>query len=266
MAPPSDPYPAAALTTAVVQRAASVFDVNFVFGFVGGSFAHGRARPTSDVDVFVCLAEPDHPTERGYATWLRDLHADLGRDFEHCGEIVDRRTLDQLITTGERTMIATPQMPETACYQCDCMLSSFRKADVVLKFLVDPKVAVAGDTAELSRLQDRAAGYFAAWDHPRVQRHKGELRLTDPARRARLERWTGRLSTGDWAETPVGIGLDRWFRALPPPSARVVRPSVPTPSLPVTRCPLEAVGSSGPVLDTIRWQCLADENWEESTS
>ena len=249
-----------ALARAASELARASFTTNLRLGYVGGSYATGRARPDSDVDVFVVLHQPDRPAERRFAERLKAFHERAGLRFEHCGELFDEQTLDQLLGMTERLAARLPALHHLACYQADCLLSVFRKGDVVFKFLADPKTCVVGDAVYLAALERRARRYFARFPMRRVQQYKDQLTLpAGTPEAALLRRFKARLAGPGWADTPVGIGLERWFRREPAASLlggdplslhldQRLRWTCPLPTLP-----------AGQATAVVRWQCLAHQ-------
>lgn len=241
-----------------VDLASRFFARNLALAFVGGSYARATQTSTSDIDVFVLLHRSDRAAERSFAEELRGLHLDAGLDFDHCGEIFDTATLDALLAFTEQALAAAPALQRSACYQADCPLSVFRKGDVVYKFLADPKIQIHDPHHLIPTLEERAAAYFARWPIPRVQEHKKHLTLPPGSEQSRLtELWTSRAADRDWTDTPVGIGLDRWFGTKLQTRARRL-PSVPITTAPdgsPRRCPLPLI--DGPARNAFAAQCLA---------
>lgn len=241
-----------------VRLASDHFAENLAFAFVGGSYARGTHQATSDIDVFALLHRSDHVAERAFAENLRSLHHDAGLHFDHCGEIFDVVTLDTLLVFTEQALAAAPALQRSACYQADCPLSVFRKGDVVFKFLADPKIYIDDPQHLIPALEERALAYFTHWPMPRVQEYKNRLALPTESEQSRLiGLWGGREAGQDWTDTPVGIGLDRWFgstlqeraRRLPPHSVTA------TPGGSLRCCPLPF--AAGPARAAFAAQCLA---------
>lgn len=203
---------AAQATAAASNAVVEVFGDNLLCSFIGGSYARGTHKPTSDIDLFIITARSDHDQERHFAERLRALHLLAGLDFDHCGEILTVDTLNDLLAFTETCIAAAPAIQRSACYLADCPLSVFRKGDVVFKFLGDPKTGVHDPARMLPALEARAAAYFSTWPMPRIQDHKGRLRLPPGSPQHQLSNlWQSRAATSAWTETPVGIGLERWF-------------------------------------------------------
>ncbi|WP_326768784.1 nucleotidyltransferase domain-containing protein [Streptomyces sp. NBC_01591] len=199
----------AALAVALAEER---FADNLALAFVGGSYARGTNRATSDIDVFVLLHRSDHGAEREFAEDLQALHLKAGLQFDHCGELFDVATIETLLAFTEQALTAAPALQQAACYKADCSLSIFRKGDVVFKFLADPKIHVVDPASLLSGLEMRAAGYFERWPMPRVQEFKKYLALPPGSQQERAAlTWRQLEGTSDWVDTPVGIGLERWF-------------------------------------------------------
>ncbi|WP_030458508.1 nucleotidyltransferase domain-containing protein [Kitasatospora sp. NRRL B-11411] len=243
---------------AASRATAEIFGDDLLCSFVGGSYARGSNKPTSDIDLFVVTARSNHGRERLLAERLRDLHLAAGLDFDHCGEILTLDTLDTLLAFTEHCIAAVPAIQRSACYLADCPLSVFRKGDVVFKFLADPKTAVHDPAGLLPALEARAAAYFSAWPMPRIQPHKGLLRLPSGSPQQQLaDLWRNRDSADDWTDTPVGIGLERWFGTELPARSEALRPAGPVTVAPPdgTTCPLPAAGTT--LAQLLAAQCLA---------
>ncbi|MFC9965190.1 nucleotidyltransferase domain-containing protein [Nocardia ignorata] len=195
-----------------VRLAQMSFGDNLLAAWVGGSYARGTAKPTSDVDTVVILAEPDHDAECRFAEQFRDLHRTAGLKFDHVGEVFDLATLRGLLDFTESCVAAVPAIQQSACYLADCPMSVFRKGDVVFKMLEEPKIFVHDPGMVVDELTARAVDYFQRWPMPRIQPHKNELSLPAGSRAAALaEAWSRRADTDDWVDTPVGVSLHRWF-------------------------------------------------------
>lgn len=245
-----------------VRLATSTFGAHLLLAFVGGSHAAGTPSPHSDIDVFVLIDQPDPPAEMAFATKLRELHAAHGLHFDHCGEIFDAAALTTLLNTTERCLATLPALQRLACYQADCLLSVFRKGDVVFKFLADPKASIEGDRALLAMLEQRAARFFARYPMPRVQEQKDQLDVPPGDEAQLLTRFAERADGPRWFDTPVGVELGRWF--LTPPSALTdARPQTARPPLDSTgglaarRCPLHVLPPDDPAIPYLKGQCLA---------
>lgn len=238
------------------ELARTVFGAELRVAFVGGSHAAGTAGEGSDIDTFVVLRRPDAPAERDYARRLRALHDRAALAFGHCGEVFDQTTLARLLAFTDAFLTSLPGVQDAACYQADCLLSAFRKGDVVLKFLVDPKIHVVGDTGYLAGLEAQARDYFTRFPRARVQQLKGRLRLEgNGPRRTALDEVEALVRGDHWTDSPVGIGLHRWFAVLQAPDAPVTQPWDPLPGG-GTGCPLDALRDH-PHEALLRAQCLA---------
>lgn len=245
-------HPAVWRAVALAERR---FDGNRRLAFVGGSHASDTAGPTSDIDIFVVLSRPDRDTEEQFAEELRELHAEQGLSFAHCGEVFDAATLVRLLDFTDACLTAMPALQHLACYQADCLLSVFRKGDVVFKFLTDRKIGIRGDTHYLTQLERRAADFLSRFPMPRVQHHKRHLQIAAGTPEGTLlADLTARLDGPSWKATPVGVDLGRWFRrSLPerPPG----RPG-PLPVIDPRSCPLHATAPES-ATRLLRAQCLA---------
>lgn len=238
------------------ELARTVFGSDLRVAFIGGSHAAGTAGATSDIDTFVVLRHPDPAAERDYARALRALHDRAALAFGHCGEVFDQRTLARLLTFTDTFLTSLPGIQDVACYQADCLLSVFRKGDIVFKFLIDPKVHVVGDTDYLAGLETQARDYFTRFPRARVQRLKGRLHLdADGPRCAALDGVEALVRGDRWTESPVGVGLHRWFAVRQVPAAPVT-PAWGSPPGGGTGCPLDA-RLDHPHEVLLRAQCLA---------
>ncbi|MFD3524560.1 nucleotidyltransferase domain-containing protein [Streptomyces sp. NPDC058653] len=241
-----------------VRLAEQHFGDNLAAAFVGGSYARGTAKPTSDIDVFVLLKQCDQPSETAFANALRALHEEAGLHFDHCGEIFDTASLGMLLSFTEQALAAMPAIQRSACYQADCPLSVFRKGDIVFKFLDDPKLHTLDPGHVLPALEKRAAAYFAKWPMPRVQEHKKALALPEGSEQASLARtWAQRQTTPQWIDTPTGVGLERWFGAdlTTRAGALAAEAVIDTPSPSPSVCPIPL--TNGAVRRVFAAQCLA---------
>ncbi|WP_331765112.1 nucleotidyltransferase domain-containing protein [Nocardia sp. NBC_01388] len=246
------------LAARTVELARELFGDNLIAAYVGGSYARGTNKETSDVDTVVILREADSASEALFAEQFRRLHRVAGLKYEHCGEVFDLPTLEGLLSYTERCLETVPAIQQSACYLADCPLSIFRKGDVVWKMLEEPKICVYDPDSILNPLTERAERYFARWPMPRIQIHKGHLRLPDGSRQEELAASFAELEdTARWAHTPVGIGLGRWFGSdlVWRAKALVGQPPVTEPTADPTACPLpDADGDLAAVLAS---QCLA---------
>lgn len=228
---------------AAAELATRIFGQNLLVGFIGGSHATGSATACSDIDTFVVLRAADLPAEYRYADALRALHNDASLVLDHCGEVLDRATLDHLLDAATHVQAFLPDIHNLACYQADCLLSVFRKADVIFKFLADPKIYAVGDREYLDHLEDQAGEYFRRNPRPRVQELRGRLQVAHGSRQqVLLDYFDGLQGAERWADTPAGVGLDRWFGNGRLPRTAAVPASVRRCSR--SRCPLTAEPSA----------------------
>lgn len=255
----------AAATQLAVQLAIDGFGPNLRVAFVGGSHARGDARSDSDIDVFVVLDQPERDAEERFAVALKRLHERFGLGFDHCGEVFDRQTLRELLVFTRLCVGRLPTIQQLGCYQADCLLSAFRKGDIVFKFLTDPKVMVHGDTVYLSELEHIAQAYFHAFPMPRIQQAKGALEI-DPTSTefGVLREFQNALTSDRWLHTPVGVGLERWFRprSVAPTGLDPALARPPSPRLPHHVCPLHARPLDEETSALLRAQCLAHAKGE----
>ena len=237
----------------IVRLSEEVFSERPVFSFVGGSYATGRQSPTSDVDIFVLLRRSEPILEREFAHSFLEAHKQWGVPVPgHCGEVITTISLESLLRSVEQTISTVPEILSSACYHSDCILSAFRKGDVLMKFLADPKICFRGDAQFLGRLEQRAVKYFATYEYPRVQLDKDEeLLFRDGSQLGAMHHQYSSLAhEGNPTETPAGIELDRWFASLGG------APKSPGRIPPIRRqCPLEA-GQMKQCHSAFEWQCL----------
>lgn len=219
----------------VVEKALAlahdVFGENLRAAWVGGSHARGSAKPTSDVDVFVILNETDLAAETDFASKLQVLHREHGLLLEHYGQILDRATLENLVEFTITFIARVPQIQHVGCYHGDCVLSVFRKGDVLLKMLEEPKLGLLGDIEYVSELERLAIEFFEKFPMKRVQLEKNNLYIAED----NIRDFEIALSR-DLLNSPRGVGLNRWFLDLkieplsqnhPPPAAVIGRNECP---------------------------------------
>lgn len=191
------------------------FGNNILFTFIGGSYANGTQKNNSDIDIFVLLKNQDYEKEKVCAKYFKDFHRENKLKFEHVGEIFDKPTLDNLLQETEYILNEFPGILETACYHTDCILSKWRKGDVAMKFFVDPKILIFGDKRLLNQYIQRAKKYFDKNDTERIQTEKDQLIFPPKAGVKESKKMQSiyheMCETENYINTPIGIGLDRWF-------------------------------------------------------
>ena len=243
------------------RLAAQNFGTNLVLSFVGGSYARGVSRPTSDVDLFVILEKPDRLAERSFALEFLRFHQRHSLTLTHCGEVFSVETLEHLLTVTEQILEQLPEIQHVGCYHGDCILSAFRKGDVVFKFLADSKTEIAGDRSYLTLLEDRAEVFFRRFPMRRVQLEKGRLILDESSAASRLEQaYHVSEATPAFADTPGGIGLERWFgpSVLPayPPEPEYISEALELSPEDRRQCPLSMWPQESRRGALLRHQCL----------
>ncbi|MEK9135448.1 MAG: nucleotidyltransferase domain-containing protein [Patescibacteria group bacterium] len=188
------------------------FGDNILFTFIGGSYAKNTQKSNSDIDIFVLLKNQDYDKEITYAKYFEKFHKKYGLEPGHIGEIFDKLTLDNLFQETEYILNEFPEILETACYHTDCILSIWRKGDVAMKFFLDSKILVSGDKKLLNKYIQRSKKYFKKNNTERIQKEKNRLvfpRESDIKGSERMQRIY--RETKKFFDTPVGIGLNRWF-------------------------------------------------------
>lgn len=80
----------------------NIFNKNLDFSFVFGSYAKNMQKPTSDVDIFICLNEEDKRSIEEFRKWYFKFHYMYGKfpDVLYPGEIVTREKLENIITNN----------------------------------------------------------------------------------------------------------------------------------------------------------------------
>ncbi|MCA3080352.1 MAG: nucleotidyltransferase domain-containing protein [Rhodocyclaceae bacterium] len=218
----------------VVEKALAmaheVFGENLRAAWVGGSHARGTAKPTSDVDVFVILNKTDLAAETDFALKLQILHNEHGLALEHYGQILDRATLENLVEFTMAFVTRVPQIQHVGCYHGDCVLSVFRKGDVLLKMLEEPKLGLMGDIEYVGELERMAFEFFGKFPMRRVQLEKNNLHIADDNIRD-----VEITLSKDLLNSPRGIGLDRWF--LDPRIEPLSQTYPPPPIIGRNECP-----------------------------
>lgn len=198
------------IALSAVCLAESIFGENLALAFVGGSRASGALTSRSDIDAFVVIETSDRESEGLFAKELRALHVSNGLHFDHYGEIFSRPSLNSLLYFTEELTSAFPAIRESPCYRGNCLLSIFRKGQVVLRFLQGAKLHIRDRCGWLRQLEKRSHNYFAAWD-VEIPGPDESVNLPVESKQYRLaESWQNprnRYST----DTPVGIVLERWF-------------------------------------------------------
>jgi hypothetical protein len=199
----------------------AVFERDLVFSFICGSRASARICDASDVDFVAVLS--DGPAERGgidaekefYRRFVQ-YHVAHSLCHEHCGELLRRCTLDHLFGSGRRHLERDPEILESICYRTSCAFSEFRKARVVLGMFAGPKLFVSGDLNALDEYTRLANDYFALESEltRSVVRYSGSPDDScDIDVAGRADRIRSLITAGTYADTPVGVRLDRWFNA-----------------------------------------------------
>ncbi len=204
--------PTGDLAAEAARCAQVIFGNELLAAFVGGSRAVGRQRNDSDIDAFVLIERGDRDKETQYAVALKTLHEANGLMFDHYGEIFDRATLESLLSFTELVDQTVPWMrSEAPCYRGNCLLSIYRKGRVVLEFLAAPKIEVLDPHGALSRLEYRAQRHLAG--HPTDLPSPSAIVNLDHDTKQRLLRdlWRPGKSNSDGLDTPIGVGLRRWF-------------------------------------------------------
>lgn len=243
-----------------VELARDIFGSNLRLAFIGGSYAAGIARSRSDIDLFIVMHVSDPLAETSFARQFRQLHEEAGLDFGHCGELFDTTTLCNLLDFTDLYLRRFPDIQHSACYQADCLLSVFRKGDIAYKFLNDPKLLTVGDITWLEEMEKRAMQYFEQFPLPRFQHQKGKLRMLPGSPQAELlGKFTSRLHSSDLVDTPVGVGLHRWFGTplILRQTALLQEEIAQQVQISSRFCPLDPPIISSDVVRLVGRQCLA---------
>lgn len=84
------------------QNIKNIFDKNLDFSFVFGSYAKNTQKPTSDVDMLICLTKEDKMEIEDFRNWYFKFHYMYGKfpDVLYPGEIVTRQKLEKIITNN----------------------------------------------------------------------------------------------------------------------------------------------------------------------
>lgn len=189
---------------------------NLLVAFVAGSRAKGNYNQHSDIDLFVVLNHPSRANEKCLAEELRSLHEKQGLIYDHCGEIFSRDTLENLLK-GIRNLDALVEngFCQLACYQTDCILSIARKTQVVLHMLSEEKEMIIGNFSVLQEYEMIAKDFYSRHGNPPSQLHHQKLRwpanVISHSAKARWQSYVNEMKKNQFCDTPVGIGLERWF-------------------------------------------------------
>lgn len=246
------------------QLAQESFGNNILFSFVGGSYATKKAKPTSDIDLFVLLARGDQDSELKFARRFLDFHRRYNLHVKHCGEVFSLFTLDTLLEATKLIYKTAPLILELACYHGDCILSIFRKGDIAMKFLADPKILITGDHNLLLQYEHIANEYFAKSTMARIQTEINNIHDSSVSEEClnvhHLRKFYENLvDVGNFIETPVGIGLERWFskQVVMEKLASVQSLQLPLPvEHPRNVCPRNLLPLEIFETSSIKYQCL----------
>ncbi len=236
---------------------------NLLVAFIAGSRATNNHKKNSDIDLFVILNNPSRAQEKKLALELRNMHEEYGLLFEHCGEIFSISTLDSLLQTARSLQpLFRNGFSSLACYQTDCILSIARKIKVVLHMLRMPKIFISGDMSALNRYVDFAERFYLKYGEPIPQLKVNSLRWDDQCNQSYkvIKRWkyfNNMLSTNDFLDTPIGIGLERWFIA--PKCTERKTLEVGCPKIDSDLCPISSQKIVGSTRAIITSQCLGSE-------
>nr|MCU0731772.1 nucleotidyltransferase domain-containing protein [Hyphomonas sp.] len=178
------------------------------YAFIAGSRAVGDPRSDSDVDYVVVLNRPSRSHEVAVAQAMRDIHRAHALQYSHCGEILSRPTLENMLSASPqlRNLVEIGFL-ECACFGADCILSIARKFLVVLHMLSGPKCDIVGDTDALADDAARAGQFFASVPgfhfpkSPQVLDWSGAP--ADSPRSARWRQVMDQVQAGNHLDTPV---------------------------------------------------------------
>jgi hypothetical protein len=242
----------------LVKQAEIIFADNLRFAFIGGSYASGTATSESDIDVFIVIESADLIAERVFCERFCELHRRHGHKFTHIGELFTLATLDRLLNMTENMTERASFLLRSACYRRNCILSALRKGIVVMGFLADTKICRRGNAALLDTYTGRAIRYFETIGDARSSSHLHYiefLQSSESAKRAAQlrEEYENAIRLNGIEDTPVGVGLGRWFGR---------DHEWPSPEVPVTAtrirenlCPLALPANSNSAMYAYR-QCL----------
>lgn len=136
------------------KKATGLFGDNLVFGFVFGSFAKGRSKPESDIDMFICLKSRSPQDEEKFIAWYIELHKKYGRqpDYEYPVEIM---THAELLNMEQALPTLTLNLKSVSSLIFDYTTWA--------QILEDKKFAMTGDAREVNRLAAQCRPYPALW-------------------------------------------------------------------------------------------------------
>jgi hypothetical protein len=235
------------------------------YAFIAGSRAGVNARPDSDVDFVVVLNYPSRHHEIGVAEAMRDLHIAYGLEYSHCGEVISQPTLENMLLAGPnlRRLIDIGFL-DCACFGADCILSIARKFLVVLGMLAGPKSNPVGDLYALQADALRASQFFDSVPRFRIPKPPRVLDWescrSDSPRLDSWQRFMAMIQANNFDDTPVGIGLERWFMH-PTIHAPAISSSedqtAPLAAFAPEKCPLEQMPTQHQLRSAIEVQCLS---------
>ena len=189
---------------------------NLLVAFIAGSRAKGNYNLHSDIDLFVIINYPSRENEKRLAEELKNLHEKQGLIYDHCGEIFSQDTLNKLLEGVKNLDILVKHgFCRLACYQTGCILSVARKTQVVLHMLSEEKEMIIGNFSVLQQYENTAKSFYSKHDNPAPQLHLQKLRWTPESNlreiKMRWQSYVTDIENRKFCDTPVGIGLERWF-------------------------------------------------------
>ena len=238
-----------------------IFRDNLLFSFIGGSHATGKQKIDSDVDIFIVINDSDVQSESDFAKYFILEHERNNLKFDHIGQILTISTLDNLIATAEKIIEHCNIILDTACYHADCILSIFRKADIVLKMLELQKIFPKGNLDTLSKYQDAAYQYFRSYNYKRIQLAKKLLFIPNSDTFKNKRDLIYKISTTNKYDcSPIGINLDHWFDInISDKISSIARMSNSYKKAPLNiyECPLSYIDKSSTSYSIFELQCLS---------
>ncbi len=238
---------------------------DLLFAFIAGSRAKGNYNQHSDIDVFVVLNHPSREKEKCIAENLRNIHQKQGLVYDHCGEIFSQSTLDRLLEGVQNLdFLVKNSFCQLACYQTDCILSVARKTQVVLHMLSEKKKMIVGDFSVLRDYEKIAKSFYTKHGHPPMQLHPQNLRWPNDTIshnvKVRWQSYVDDIKNNKFCDTPVGIGLERWFLSNTfsdeIPTILQLKPLQSSQSSSSDQCPLWDASIDKDINRLLRSQCL----------
>ncbi len=189
-----------------------IFGDNLEFSFICGSTARGEDKTNSDVDTFILLKKSNHEQEKKFLEYMKKLHYDLQKDFDHLGFCLDKECLSDLIYIANNIKDSLPSIMSSSCVLTDCILSQFQYARIILWVLHLPKI-ILKDSPLLHSTYKQEADKFVS-TQPQWERAEPHLHTTDNKHiiATTKQNFDNEIAKGNLENTPVGIEIGKFYK------------------------------------------------------